>query len=296
MNETGKAWMVSLHGGHSGEFCEHAQGTLEATLEAAIAAGYHTFGVSEHAPRLGERFLYVEEVAGGWDVARLEADFHAYAKRAAELVESMAGRLVVLRGFETEAVPSDRYVEIMRSYRERYAFDFMVGSVHHVNEIGIDGPMDEHAEALERAGGQEALALQYYADLADMIEALEPDVVSHFDLVRKNAPSEEAVDTPAIRQAAYRALDAARDRGCILDLNLAGYRRCLNRPYPAAWIVERAVELGVPFCFGDDSHSPEQVGAGIEDGRQYLLSHGVRTIAYLTREDGAIVRKTASLE
>src|SRR5438045_1413741 len=37
-------WRVSLHGGHSGEFCDHAEGTLREILTAAVAAGYHTFG------------------------------------------------------------------------------------------------------------------------------------------------------------------------------------------------------------------------------------------------------------
>ncbi|HEX6202492.1 MAG TPA: histidinol phosphatase, partial [Thermoanaerobaculia bacterium] len=53
-----RPWRVSLHGGHSGEFCDHATGTLAEVLEAAVAAGYAIFGVSEHAPRSDPRFLY----------------------------------------------------------------------------------------------------------------------------------------------------------------------------------------------------------------------------------------------
>ncbi len=53
--------MVSLHGGHSGEFCDHAEGSLREILDAAIDAGYHTFGVSEHAPRCEDRFTYPNE-------------------------------------------------------------------------------------------------------------------------------------------------------------------------------------------------------------------------------------------
>ena len=29
--ETKEDWKISLHGGHSGEFCEHAEGTLRET-------------------------------------------------------------------------------------------------------------------------------------------------------------------------------------------------------------------------------------------------------------------------
>jgi len=58
-------WKASLHGGHSGEFCDHAGGTLREMVEAAVAFGYRTFGVSEHAPRYEPRFLYAEERALG---------------------------------------------------------------------------------------------------------------------------------------------------------------------------------------------------------------------------------------
>ena len=49
-----EAWKTSLHGGHSGEFCEHASATLRELLEAAVEFGFDTFGVSEHAPRVEE--------------------------------------------------------------------------------------------------------------------------------------------------------------------------------------------------------------------------------------------------
>jgi hypothetical protein len=34
--------MVSLHGGHSREYCDHARSTLREILEAAVACGYDT--------------------------------------------------------------------------------------------------------------------------------------------------------------------------------------------------------------------------------------------------------------
>jgi histidinol phosphatase-like PHP family hydrolase len=79
-------WRVSLHGGHSGEFCEHASGSLRAVLEAAVAAGYHTFGVSEHAPRSEPRFLYDTEIQKGFDIPRLQHDFENYAAALLPLI------------------------------------------------------------------------------------------------------------------------------------------------------------------------------------------------------------------
>ena len=54
------AWF-SFHGGHSGEFCCHAQGRLEDVLEAAVRAGFSSYGVSEHAPKQRDADLYEDE-------------------------------------------------------------------------------------------------------------------------------------------------------------------------------------------------------------------------------------------
>lgn len=288
-------WKVSLHGGHSGEFCKHAHGTLREVLDAAVAFGYHTFGLAEHAPRAESRFLYPEEIALGYDVDRLAEEFDAYAREAETLSREFEGRLHVLRGFEIEVVPRDRFAGLMLGIRQRYGFDYVVGSVHHVDDISIDGPMEEFEAAVKHFGSLETLAVRYYNLVAEMIRAIRPEVVGHLDLIRKNAPRDNALDTPSIRRAAEAALHAARECNAILDLNTAGYRKGLGSPYPAPWLVHLANGMGLSFCFGDDSHSAADVGAGVDDARRYLMENGVDTIAYLTRHPDGLHRETAPL-
>jgi histidinol-phosphatase (PHP family) len=288
-------WKVSLHGGHSGEFCEHAASTLREVLEAAVAFGYHTFGVSEHAPRSQERFLYPSEREKGYSIERLRGEFEAYAEVVETLAEEFAGRLVVLRGFEAEVVPADGYQEEMPAWRSRFDFDYMVGSVHYVDETSVDGEKAEFDLGVERAGGLETYAIRYYETVGAMVEALRPDVVGHLDLIRKNASPGAVLDTPPIREAAQRALHVIKKHDCILDLNTAGYRKGLGSPYPAPWLVRLADEMGIGFCFGDDSHGPAQVGEGLDRGREYLVENGVYEISVLTREAREVVKKRVRL-
>jgi len=283
-------WKVSLHGGHSGEFCEHAASTLREVLEAAVAFGYQTFGVSEHAPRSEDRFIYSSEHEKGYTLERLHGEFDAYAEALDALSKEFEGRLVVLRGFEAEVVPTASYVEEMLSLRKRYQFDYMVGSVHYVDEIQIDGDKADFDTAVAGHGGIEPFVVRYYDTVASMVDALRPDVVGHLDLIRRNASPDAALDTPAIRDAANRALEVIREHNAILDLNTAGYRKGLGSPYPAPWLVKRANELGVGFCFGDDSHGPAQVGEGLEQGRKYLLENGVPEIVTLDRGPKGVTR------
>ena len=97
-------WMTSLHGGHSGEFCDHAEGTLLEILDMAVRRGCSTYGVSEHAPRVTPELLYDEERAMGWTNETLLKLFEAYAERVDALAKQFQGRLTVLCGFESEAM------------------------------------------------------------------------------------------------------------------------------------------------------------------------------------------------
>lgn len=282
-------WRISLHGGHSGEFCEHAEGTLRSVVEAAVAAGLTTFGLSEHAPRSEDRFLYPSERRKGFNVVRLQADFDAYVAEAKALAREFADRIEILVGFEAEVVPGASYADQMLALREKYALEYMVGSVHYVCELQIDGTLEEFHAAVAEAGGIESLAVRYYDTVAEMIARLKPEVVGHLDLIRRNAPTGADLQTTAIAAATDRALQAVKESGAILDLNTAGWRKGLGNPYPAPWLVRRANELGIGFCFGDDSHGATQVGDGIDRARDYLLELDVTSIRSLRRSQEGIV-------
>ena len=290
-----KPWKVSLHGGHSGDFCEHAEGSLREILEAAVKENYHTFGVTEHAPRLESRFLYPDELEKGFTVEKLVSDFEQYHKMLSALVEEFSDRIVILRSFEAEIIPSNSYVKVMKGYKEKYTCDYMLGSVHYVNDIIIDLGIEPFERALEMHGGLDSLAIRYYETVARMVEELRPDVVGHFDLIRRYGHQFGSVDTPGIRKMAEEALQVVKEYDCILDLNTSGYRKGLGGPYPAPWILDLANRMGVGFCFGDDSHSPIMVGAGVEEARDYLLQNGIKTVTVLTKESGNMVKKIVPL-
>ena len=135
----------------------------------------------------------------------------------------------------------------------------------------------------------------YYDQVAEMTEALCPEVIGHLDVVRKYSGDEESVSTPPIQEAAFRCLDVIADHGAILDINTAGYRKNIGRPYVAPWLVRAAAERNIGLCFGDDSHGVADVGAGIREARQYLLDLGVDTITTLTREGTAIGKQRVPL-
>ncbi len=288
--------MLSLHGGHSGEFCEHASGTLRETIEAAATAELRVYGLTEHAPRSDARFLYDSERAKGYDVERLHEEFEAYSRESLRLQRHMRGSLEILRGFETEAVPASSYLESMLALRREHKFDYLVGSVHHVRDIPIDETPQHFREAVAACNGLEPLMERYFRLVEEMIRSVRPEIVGHLDLPKLHAPRGADLCTLKIRRAAEAAIEAAKANSCILDLNTAGWRKGLPEPFPSPWLVRLAVEAGVHFCFGDDSHAPSQVGYGLARARQYLLDHGVNSITALGLGQSGLERRQVPLE
>lgn len=283
-------WLVSLHGGHSGEFCDHAEGTLAGIVAAACAQGFTVYGVTEHAPRLEPGLLYEEEKEMGWTSDTLVHMFDHYAARVAALAQEYRGKLEVLRGFEAEVVPREVYVARALDLKRQYQFDYLVGSVHYVAGYIIDYRKERFDAACAASGGLEGMCIAYYRDYAAMCRDLKPEVAAHFDLVRRNAPDEECIATPAIREAAFAALEAVKASGAILDINTGAYRKGFGRPYPAPWILREARRLGIPVCFGDDSHRASEVGSHFAQARQYLLDHGYTGITALRRGEGGLMQ------
>lgn len=289
-------WLVSLHGGHSGEFCDHAEDRLEQLVQQAIALGMPAYGLSEHAPRLEPLHVYDEEKAMGWDVAHLADLFGRYAAEAKRLQAAYSGQIEILVGFEAEVIPEGRYVEVMRGLREEHGLDYFVGSVHWVDGHIIDYTRDRFDQAVAAQGGLERLALRYYDIAAEMVSALRPEVVGHLDLVRRYGGDDPALETPAVRERARAVLALMKEHDAIIDINTAGYRKGLGSPYPAPWLLEAARGIGVACCFGDDAHRIGEVGAGIAEAREYLLAHGIAEVTVLAREAGGLGRRKVGLQ
>jgi histidinol-phosphatase (PHP family) len=283
----------SFHGGHSGEFCRHARGTAEEILEAAVDRGFTSYGLSEHAPKSRASDLYEDE--RDLSVAESQRVFDDYTRRALDLRERFAERIEVLVGFETDVVPSDRWVAWMRALRARASFDYVVGSVHHVNDWPFDYSSDLYHRTAEACGGRDALDQRYFDQVAEVASALRPEIIGHIDLIRVfRGPS--ASFAAAVWPRIEGALEAVRAAGSLLDVNAAPARKQLGPVYPLPAILKRANEMEIPATLGDDSHGPDQVGVGLDACLRALADAGYRVVHCLRREGGAITAEPVGLE
>ncbi len=266
--------LVSVHGGHSGQFCNHASDTLEEVVRAYIDQGFAWVGITEHMPPAEARFMYKEERDAGLDPASLAGRFERYIREGRRLQKKYARQIELFIGFETEAYSGA--FDIVRELVEAHRPDYILGSVHHVADIPFDYGRDAYREAVEACGGVEALYCRYFDLQYEMLRSLQPRVVAHFDLIRlfdDDYALRWAV--PEIAGRIRRNLELVRSLGLILEFNVAALRKGAREPYLAPPLLAQASELGISLVPGDDSHGVATVGRYVAEGTALLAEAGV---------------------
>jgi histidinol-phosphatase (PHP family) len=268
--------IVSVHGGHSGQFCSHATDTLEAIVQRYIAKGFAWVGLTEHMPPTDEDFLYAEEREAGLDPGRMRERFDRYIAEARRLQSVYRDKIEILVGFETEAYSGG--IQSIHRLINDVQPDYIVGSVHHVADIPFDMSHEAYGRAMETVGGFEDLYCSYFDLQYELIREVCPSVVGHFDLVRIFDSNYEAhLALPAVQTRIARNLQYIHQHNLILDYNVAALRKGASEPYLSKPILKQAVRMGIAVVPSDDSHSVDTVGAGIVEGIAILDQLGADT-------------------
>lgn len=269
--------LMSLHGGHSGEFCCHAEDRLADIIQQYIQMGFRQVGISEHIPPVDSRFLYPEEIDRELTVDLLYQRFSGYFKTVNQLKTDLANRIRIFAGMETEAFTG--YQSHVRRLVSAFSPDYLVGSVHHVADICFDYSPQAYAAAVTACGSIQALYTAYFDRQFEMIQAIRPFVVGHFDLVRIHDPDYATrVLQPEIAQRIDRNLDLIRDMGLVMDLNLRPLARGEAEPYPTRSILAKIRTRQIPMAPGDDSHGVSQAGGHVAAGIRSLEEMGFDTV------------------
>ena len=267
---------VSVHGGHSGTFCSHAEDTLEKVVERYIELNFDWICLTEHMPAASTPFLPVEEAEAGFDVISSRHRFEKYFQEARRLAELHKDRIEIFAGFETDVYSG--YEDEVAKHIVRFKPDLIVGSVHHVHDVLFDDTARNYRRAVEVSGGIEALYCDYFDAQLELIETFQPAVVGHFDLIRiHDSDYLERWEIPRIRDRALRNLARIKALGLILDLNVRALAKGAAEPYISAPWLEFAIKEGIAIVPGDDSHGVASVGNCMDDGISQLIAKGGST-------------------
>ncbi|KAM7199908.1 histidinol-phosphatase [Naviculisporaceae sp. PSN 640] len=275
---------------HSGQFCPgHAKDQLEDVVKHAISLGYKTLGLTEHMPRTELSDLYPEELTPSPEtsLAELMPRHTAYILEAQRLQHKYASEIHILIGFEGEWIRAEYGPLTQQLFLEAPCIDYFLGSIHHASGIGIDFDKEMYLRAQEACGGtEEKLFEVYFDEQFDMLRALKPRIVGHFDLIRllSDEPGRDLREwNEGVWEKVVRNLEFVVGYGGWLECNTSALRKGLDEPYPARPVAEKFLSLGGKFTFSDDSHGIAQVATNYTRGLDYLESLGVKELWTLER-------------
>lgn len=299
--------MPYTHHSHSGSYCKHAHDTLDSIIKTAVNKKFKIFCLTEHAPRLEQKFLYPEEEEVNFTPASLKQQFEDYIKAAREFQSKINSQNIgtkLLVGFETEGGIDDAHLQMCLQLRKEMNADLVVGSVHHVNGIDIDFDQKTWDLAVEETGGVRELYNKYFTLVKNMIIKLKPEVVAHFDLIRlfsnktidgKKVGLEDYLginiqnDWPEVWDLITESIDLIVKYDLSVELNSAAIRKGWNTPYPKDDIVKLMISKNVKFVLSDDSHGKDQVGLNYQLVLKYIKEMQIHDVWFYDIDDDGVV-------
>jgi histidinol-phosphatase (PHP family) len=175
----------------------------------------------------------------------LSDTFSRYLLEANRLKDLQKDRITLLVGLETEYIDSAGLVKLEQLLSTHSAsLDYIVGSVHHCDELPIDFDQPRFDEVLSLQEGQEQkekfgkLFSKYFDNQHELIDRLRPEVVGHFDLCRLYYPELNFKQYPEVWEKIQRNIELAVSYGALFELNASAFRKGWKTGYPGVEIFD----------------------------------------------------------
>lgn len=247
-------------------FCNHANGTIDEYIQKAIEFGIDIYGFSEHAPMdFDEGYRLKFE------------DMQKYENLVLEAKKRYKNDIEILLGYEVDYLPHHMDERVLSR-----KVDYMIGSVHFINEWGFDNP--------EFIGGYKTRDIDeiwqsYFDAIEEMAKTKLFDIVGHLDLIKifKFLPNKD------IRTISNNALKAIKQSNMTIEINAAGFRKPINEPYPSQSLLEVVYELDIPITFASDAHEIDHIGFKYDEIVELVKNIGFSKVMIFNQRDKKLI-------
>lgn len=243
-------------------FCD-GRDTVRHMADCAWEKGFVSLGFSGHGPQTNNDFGIRDE--------------YEYAREVRAAAEAYRGRMRIWLGVE-----QDYYGVCGIKY------DYRLGAVHYLDGLDgkpyhIDSSLEWFTDLFENGFGDDmpALARAYYERVCEMAERNRPDVIAHYDLIRKFNEGGRFFDEESAlyRQYALDALERIYPLCDMLEVNTGAMARSWrSAPYPTREILMRWRELGGRVILGSDCHDAQKLDWGFDAARALIELAGYKTV------------------
>ncbi|MBM7854554.1 histidinol-phosphatase (PHP family) [Desulfohalotomaculum tongense] len=245
------------------------QWLMEFSRQAA-EVGLGDWGISEHAYRFVEtrRIFW-----NSWVEPRQTQTMEDYFTM---ILKAREQGIKVKFGIEMDYFPGKE--KEIAEFINSYPFDYVIGSVHWIDDWGID-----LAEMKER--WEERRVEDIWSDYFDRVVCLAEsglfDIAGHIDLAKifKYIPASEQF----LKEQYHRVAGALAKGGTCIEISTAGLRKPVGEIYPHPLLLKTCFEYGVPIVISSDAHCPQDVGADYDRAVELARKAGYSEVQVFSR-------------
>jgi histidinol-phosphatase (PHP family) len=245
--------------------CRHAEGSVTDYAMAAVEAGLTELGMSDHTPLPD----------GRWDWVRMDmSELEKYESQIRDARKAIP-ELTILKGMECDWSPEYFHFFQEELLGER-KYEYLIGAVHWYRYRG---------DWLSLGETENPRQLKAYTEY--LIGAMESGLfsfIAHPDAFGSGYTSRDEDSRACSRDI----LDAAAALDIPLEINGYGFRKSEKlglppdqRLYPLKDFWELAAEYPVRAICNSDAHTPGDVAASIQDGRELAARFDVPLVETL---------------
>jgi histidinol-phosphatase (PHP family) len=240
--------------------------TVADMIDSARGAGLEELGISDHFA------LAPQDRRFSWSLAPEMLDAYvAEILQAKAAVKDIAIRL----GLEVDYYPQT--MELIRQRLAPYPFDYLIGSVHFVDNFVID----LNAKPWEGISQNDRNRMWrcYWQLLRETAESRFFDIIGHFDLPKKFKyyPS---VD---LTEDALAVLDAMAAADMAIEINCSGWDKPVEEAYPSLFYLQEARRREIPLIVSADAHAAENVIRNFDRARRLAVEAGYTELVRYNR-------------
>jgi len=242
--------------------CNHAKGSMQSYIQRAIELGIDIYGFSEHAPMDFDAYYRLNF-----------SEMSDYVTEVKSLQETYKDDIKILLGYEVDYLKGHMDTRVLNA-----EVDYMIGSIHFLDEWGFDNP--EFKAEYENRNIDEIWQI-YFDNIKAMAKTQHFDIVGHLDLIKifNYLPKRD------IRMIAKSALQAIKENNMVLELNTAGLRKPCKEIYPSESLLQVAYELDIPITFSSDAHAIGQIGHQYDEAVKLAKNIGyTKAVTFQQRE------------
>lgn len=201
----------------------------------------------------------------------LVAEYAAAINGAKEMFRETG--LAVRCGLEVDYYPGvEKEIERVRSV---FPLDFVIGSVHCLNDIAISD--QNEAPAYFRKITVDRMADDYFSMLLMAADCAEFDCLGHLDYYIRFGWRYFGEEMDRIEIERYDPVfDRLISNRMGIEVNSSPFKRGETEFHPSRKILDRAIRAGVKIVsVGSDSHKPVDLGKGVREAYSFLRERKV---------------------